>query len=90
MLKQGKIAARFTITGMHHKVRQQGKKVEARENRIIQFVAALDIKGAFGSEGMIQGMGISLTRWLGIANFSVWLRGFDVVGDSQFFVWLEG
>jgi hypothetical protein len=47
-------------------------------------------KGLFGSEDMIQGMGISLTTWLGIANFSVWLEGFDVVGDSQCFVWLDG
>jgi hypothetical protein len=35
---------------------------------------------------LVQGMRISLTKWLGIANFSVWLRGFDVVRDSQFFV----
>jgi hypothetical protein len=27
---------------------------------------------------------------VGYSQFSVWLRGFDVVGDSQFFVWLEG
>jgi hypothetical protein len=47
-------------------------------------------RGLFGLEGMIQGMGISLTRWLGIAKFSVWLVGFDVVGDSQCLVWLEG
>jgi hypothetical protein len=48
------------------------------------------ILGLFGLEGMIQGMGISLTRWLGIAKFSVWLVGFDVAGDSQCLVWLEG
>jgi hypothetical protein len=38
---------------------------------------------------MIQAMRISLTRWLGIANFHIWLGGFDVVGESQCFVWLE-
>jgi hypothetical protein len=43
-----------------------------------------EAKGAFGSEDMIQGMRISLTRWLGIANFSVWLRGFDVVRIANF------
>jgi hypothetical protein len=47
-------------------------------------------KGLFGSEDMIQGIRISLTSWLGIANFSVWLEGFGVVGDSQYFVWFEG
>jgi hypothetical protein len=38
---------------------------------------------------MIQGMRISLATWLGIANFSVWLRLFNVVRDNQYFVWLE-
>jgi hypothetical protein len=42
----------------------------------------------FGLEGIIEGMGISPTTWLGISVFSVWLKGRNVVDGSHFFVWL--
>jgi hypothetical protein len=39
-----------------------------------------------GCDSEFQRMRISLTIWLGIANFSVWLDKTDVVGDNQCFV----
>jgi hypothetical protein len=38
--------------------------------------------GAVWFRGYDSGMRISLTSWLGIANFYVWLEEFGVVGDS--------